>query len=194
MAPGLSEPDRGLWGQETHPMDQLPSTIIKAMPSYKALAQALGQFRKAMSEVGGDVQQVKRVTTSDAARLFVAYKSIKDELDDLQKAFEAEYTEFKTLTFPGLLEDDGQTNVPLAEGYRVGVSTKLYASIKGERKGQAYGWLRNNDLGELIVETVNASTLSAAAKALLEDKFLDLPDGLFNVMLQSNTSVTKTKK
>jgi hypothetical protein len=176
-------------------MSDLPATITKLLPAHAKLLKLLGQAREVIeNEIPASIEKTKRLPLSDAARFFVAYKDIKDEFEELFKYLDAQYTEFKTLTYPAMAEDDGQTSVPLTEGYRVGVSAKLYASIKGPFKKQAYDWLTKNDLGEIIVETVNASTLSASAKARLEEDFLDLPPEFFNVMLQSNTSVTKTKK
>ena len=46
----------------------------------------------------------------------------------------------------------------------------------------------------LVTETVNSSTLSAAAKFELEEHGREFPEELFNVALVPTTSVTATKK
>lgn len=57
-------------------------------------------------------------------------------------------------------------------------------------KQAAYWWLRLNGMGSLITETINASTLSAAARKQMEDG-KDLPETYFKVDIVPNTSVTK---
>jgi hypothetical protein len=60
-------------------------------------------------------------------------------------------------------------------------------------KDEAFAWLKDNDLGDIIQETVNSNTLSAQAKLLLEDKGLDMDPELFNTYWQNNVSKTKAK-
>jgi hypothetical protein len=57
-------------------------------------------------------------------------------------------------------------------------------------KEAAFEWLRENGLGELITETVNASTLSAQARKMLEDG-TELDADIFNVSVFPTTSITK---
>jgi len=47
--------------------------------------------------------------------------------------------------------------------------TNIYASISAGNRPVMFEWLRENDLGSLIQETVNARTLSSTVKGLLED-------------------------
>lgn len=133
-------------------------------------------------------------SAADMARAFVAVRKLKDLLKENESKFGALYSLLAEVLLPEAIEKSGQTHVPLAEGWRVGVSQTLRASIPPGTKQEAWQWLRDNGLSELITETVNAQTLSAAAKARLEDQGLDLPADLFNVQLVPNTSVTATPK
>ncbi len=72
---------------------------------------------------------------------------------------------------------------------RVTVSYKWSASIIDKDRG--YEWLRTNGYESLITETVNASTLSAFAKELVQDGS-ELPDDIFKVGQNPYTSITKT--
>lgn len=72
-----------------------------------------------------------------------------------------------------------------------GVSFK-WTSAKYLGKEAGYWWLRCNDLGDIITETVNASTLSAVARKRLDDGF-DMPEEHFNVAILPSTSITKVK-
>lgn len=171
----------------------LPTTIVNAAPSSAPIAYRLREiegllddmFREAKSHVGGNPVEL--------ARAFVATHRIKDVLADVTKAFNAQYEVLKTETVPKAFEDAGVPNVPLSEGFRVQVSAKLQASICPDRKADAYEWLRANQLGDLITETVNTQTLSAAAKAMLEEDNRELPELLFNVAVKDNTSVVAAK-
>ena len=53
------------------------------------------------------------------------------------------------------------------------------------------GWLRDEGHGDLIQETVNASSLSAFAKSYIEETGKDLPADLFKLSNLRYTSVTK---
>lgn len=95
---------------------------------------------------------------------------------------------------PKCFERENLTSFTTKDGYRVTVSTNYRVSIKGDKKEQAYAWLQDNDLGELITQTVNASTLSAAGRKLIEEQNKELPEELFNAAFMPSTSLTKTKK
>jgi hypothetical protein len=113
---------------------------------------------------------------------------VGEELEPLVNLFK----KFKELEVPATFEADKITHVPLEEGFRVGLSSRLFASIPAGKREQAYQWLRDNGLGDLITATVNAGTLSAAAKEMMEEKNEELPKELFTVALVPNTSVTAT--
>lgn len=122
------------------------------------------------------------------ARAFVALRAVKDELDDLQKKVSKIYEDIKSVKLPEKFDQAGVPSITLDEGYRVQVSHRVFASINKDRKEEAYEWLRQNQLADLVTETVNTSTLSAVAKGMAEEnKELD-PD-LFKVTVVPNTSV-----
>jgi hypothetical protein len=45
----------------------------------------------------------------------------------------------------------------------------FYAGISAENRQLMFAWLRDNDLGSLIKETVNSRTLSAAIKEVMAE-------------------------
>ncbi len=62
----------------------------------------------------------------------------------------------------------------------------------GGDKDECFTWLRNNNHGEVIVEQVNASSLSRVARELAEEG-RELPDNLFKSDPTVSTSITKVK-
>lgn len=126
------------------------------------------------------------------ARAFVQMRRVKDKLDELEKRVSKIYEVMKVEKLPAKFEEAGVPTINLDEGFRISVSHRVFASIKTDRKSEAYDWLRQNNLGDIISETVNSSTLSAVAKSMAEDN-LELDADIFNVAVVNTTSVTKTK-
>jgi len=172
---------------------RLPNNLVNLLPAARTIAMLLGDAGIALSDLRRQTEdEVKRGAVS-AARAFVVLHRLKSKIDELAKVYSTLFEDYKVRVLPELFDDEGVSSVPLTEGYRVGVSQKLYASIRPESKEAAYEWLRENDLGDLISSTVNASTLSAAAKHELEENGREFPPDLFNVAIVPTTSVTVTR-
>ena len=127
------------------------------------------------------------------ARAFVAFHRMRERIDELSKPLSKLFEHYKTVECPQLFEQAGIPNVSLDEGFRVGMSYRFTASIISDKKNEAYNWLTENGLGDLITSTVNAQTLAAAAKALMEEHNRELPSEFFKTAQLPNTSVTSTK-
>ncbi len=173
------------------PASSLPRSLVAAVPVSVKLAQAIDTTRQLLTALDAELSAINDPV--QLARGFVVLRRLKDKIGDLDSAFTALYKSWSEDKFPEALETTGQKFIPLAEGFRVGVSITLRASIKEGMKDKAYHWLRAHKMGSLISSTVNASTLSKAASEMRDDN-RDLPDDLFNVYDQSTTSVTQTDK
>jgi hypothetical protein len=172
----------------------LPATIINAAPATAAIVAAVRDAAAGIPKLAKDMERAKKGGAIPLARAFVALHRLKSRIDDELKPLDELFKRYKEVEVPQTFEAEGVTNVPLAEGFRVGLSSRLLASIPAEHRTQAYDWLRAHDLGDLISETVNAGTLSAAARALMEERNMELPPDLFTVAMVPNTSVTVTEK
>lgn len=73
---------------------------------------------------------------------------------------------------------------------RVSLGTRWSASMPDKQAG--FEWLRANDHGGVIQETVNAQTLGALAKELNEEG-TELPAPTFTTNIMTYTSITKVK-
>jgi hypothetical protein len=73
---------------------------------------------------------------------------------------------------------------------RVSLGTRWSASMPDKAAG--FEWLRANDHGGVIQETVNAQTLGALAKELNEEG-TELPAPTFTTNIMTYTSITKVK-
>lgn len=174
------------------PPKKLPASIVNAAPTAADMMQRVMAVAKLVPALEKELMQSKKNGVIALARAFVALHRLKNRIDEELKPFDELFKKFKEVEMPAAFEVEGVTNVPLAEGFRVGLSHRYLASIKPGQRDQAYQWLRENNLADLITTTVNASTLSAAGKTMLEEKNQELPEDLFNRAYIPNTSVTTT--
>ena len=150
----------------------------------EATKEAVAGLQKELLEFDGN--------STETARAFVALRGIRDEIEELYKSINKTYDQWKSERLPNAFEAEGVPTVNLEEGYRVTVSEKVFASIRGGKKEAAYQWLRENGLASIVTETVNSSTLSAVAKTMAEEN-RELDADYFHVHIVPSTSVTKTK-
>lgn len=141
-----------------------------------------------------DLAKAAKAGPVQLARAFVVLHRLNERLLSEEKALKplkALWKDYKEFKVPEAFEQAGIPNVALDEGFRIGVSIRTVASVVPGQKEAAFTWLQENGAGDLIQETINASTLSAYAKQKGE-KNEDLPDDIFKVNLMPNASVTKT--
>ena len=112
-----------------------------------------------------------------------------DTVKYVNKRFADIHRRMKEDLIPAKFEEEGVSSITI-DGYRFTVSKSMRTSIVTGQKEEAYIWLRDNELGDLIQETVNSSTLNATAKSLLEEG-LELPEEQFSSYFYNNTSVSK---
>ena len=82
-------------------------------------------------------------------------------------------------------------------GTMFSLTTSTKASAKAGKREELYTALKNAGYGDLVVETVNPSSLSAFVKEQISENGEALPewlDGLVNVFEKTSISLRKTKK
>jgi len=176
------------------PPATLPKTIVNALPTGAKIAQHIAAIEALLPSLQSELAAANKAGAIQLARAFVVMHRLNERMLSEEKAFKPFknlWKETKELTVPACFEQSGVDNVPLSEGFRVGLSTRVVASIQPGQKEAAYKWLIANDYGDIIQETVNASTLSKLASELRE-KNKELPETEFKVADLNNTSVTKT--
>lgn len=151
----------------------------------------LNNIETEFKQFQGYLDDVKASDIPGACEKFRVLKELYEWYEALGKQLGEAHSLLKQVIIPDKFEATGTGSyTSKTGGYRVGVSSKVMASVLPGMKEQAYDWLRENELGDLIQPTVNASTLAAAAKALLEEGKELSPD-YFKTYLQPNTSLTK---
>ena len=131
------------------------------------------------------------------------------ELSDRLKALKDNKKELET-TLKNVNEKILEVEVSLAElmtlnetqnftrsGTMFSLTTSTKASAKAGKREELYTALKNAGYGDLVVETVNPSSLSAFVKEQISENGEALPewlDGLVNVFEKTSISLRKTKK
>jgi len=114
-----------------------------------------------------------------------------ESFEATMKAYRGEIAKMKELHMPTRFDDEGVTTFN-TDQFRVSRTTRVLASIIADEKEDAFEWLRENDYEGLIKPTVNASSLSGAAKELMENG-MELPDDMFRVHTKNGVSITVKK-
>ncbi len=150
-----------------------------------------------LAQVAGTIEKSETPQAiEELVRSYFRIKDVAEETEAALKRIKAVQRTLATEIIPEQLDDQGVTNISAAvdDGTirRFARTTRLAASPKADKKPECFAWLRANGLEDLIQETVNAQTLSATARTMVEDGE-DLPEEFFNVAYLNNTSVTKVK-
>lgn len=116
-------------------------------------------------------------------------KSLEDEL----KALNREIDETEQALVDAMLEEEMQNFV--RAGQMFSLQTKTYANAVPERKQELLAWLKKNGYGDLVQETVNANSLAAFVRELLEEAD-ELPEELrelVNVYEKTTIGIRRAK-
>lgn len=91
-------------------------------------------------------------------------KHLKDRHGEATKKINKRIDELTSHLLPEEMENNDITKISVDDVGTVSLRGEVYASIAAADREEAYQWLRDTGRGSLVVETVNASTLKAAAK------------------------------
>jgi hypothetical protein len=149
----------------------------------------MNELKALVTKLTSTADGMRQMTIQDAARHYKVMRDFQDEVKELTSRLQSSIDSSKHEVLPSMFRDNGVTSISV-DGYRFTVASSVRASIPGETKPLAYQWLRDNDLGELIIETVNSSTLAAQARKMMEDG-TELDDKLFRVAIVPTVSITK---
>lgn len=116
--------------------------------------------------------------TATVMELIEEAERLKEELDRLdaeKKQVSGRYETLRKKLIPdamhaaGMVNAAGKASVTTMSGARVSLRTEVYASVNVSEQPKFFRWLRENNLGDLIKETVHPQTLKAFAKERREN-------------------------
>ena len=104
-----------------------------------------------------------------------ALKGIVDYMSGTQVPDAMRAAKVKTITIEGI--------------GRVTISSRFSVSMKDKEAG--HDWLKGNGMGDIIIPTVNAQTLSSSIKDWQATTGEDAPEDIFKIGATDYTSITK---
>lgn len=78
-------------------------------------------------------------------------KNLEEKLADAKKGLRKISEEL----LPNAMAEVGMESFTLANGYKVTIKDDVFASIRADYKGQALGWLRDHNLGDIVKSDVS---------------------------------------
>lgn len=175
-------------------MNRRTATIAKATTRVSELTGYLGLIEKAVA--GCLPEFIALHPMGQAIDDFAALEDHVDALDKAVKGLNARMAYAREVSFPARMDAEESKTFTAESGNRMTRTARIFASIVPDTSGEilkrAYEWLRANELGSLIKETVNSSSLSGAAKEIMENG-RELPEDLFKIHTKDGVSITKKK-
>lgn len=132
--------------------------------------------------------ELDELAAVDIALKMGRLKEANERADDLKKAIGKVYDHVRTIALPDRMDDEGLENMKVQGLGRISVTSDLRASIVDKEAG--YRWLEEHGHGDLITETVNASSLKATIRRMIRDGE-EIPDEIFKVTAFNRASITK---
>lgn len=170
-----------------------------SLPGIKQTNEAVRDLQEAsslLSAASNAIQEsLDALADAELHDAFAHYKRVKDayeDLDSVRKGVHAKMEVMKNTILPEKMRDAKTTKQTVEIGnvaYTFYLSTRVSASMLDKNGGMQ--WLRDEGHEGIITETVNASTLSAFAKSLLEESGVELPEDLFKVSTMTQLAVRK---
>lgn len=120
------------------------------------------------------------------------FADVVGELEEAVKKLSGRVSYIKEVSIPARMDAD-MVKTFNTDKNRITRTIRMFASIMPDMQERAFKWLRDNNLGSIIKETVNSSSLSAAAKEQMENG-VELPEDIFRTHMKDGVSITKLKK
>jgi len=160
-----------------------PQTLADTQRVCRYLVQVAQDIRRDTSET---------VATRDHVALIKHYAHVREAVEQIQEAREALDQMEKALSreqVPALMREHGVKTITVEGVGRVSLSNRWSCSMLDKEVGM--DWLVETGNESLITETVNAMTLAAFAKNMMEQEGKELPSDIFKTSIMTYTSITK---
>lgn len=125
----------------------------------------------------------------EMAEMFRLLRELYETADRIKKHYGKAFDWLRVHYIPNRMDDLGASSIKLPGLGRLGLTDDL--RVKTLDKDGAFRWLEEQDLGDLITETINASTLKATLRRMLQ-KGEQVPDNLFELAPFTRANLTKS--
>lgn len=128
-------------------------------------------------------------TPGEMAEMFVLLRELYETADEIKKHYGKAFDWLRVTYIPNRMDDLGATSIKLDGLGRLGLTDDL--RVKTIDREAAFRWLEDQGLGDLITETINASTLKATLRRMMK-KGEEVPDSLFELAPFTRANLTKS--
>jgi hypothetical protein len=108
-------------------------------------------------------------TITEIGKELYDVKAEKEQLEDRLKVLNDRKSQIETKILPQLMEDAEISKATLPGVGTIYLKPEVQCYVKRESEAQFFEWLRSNNHGDLIKETVHHGTLKSWAKEQLEN-------------------------
>jgi len=166
------------------------AVVVKSTSRLLEMADYLSRVEKVLSDALP--RFIAENPLGECVDLYVALEAQVESVETAFKAIKSQISACREVHFPARLDEEQTKTHTSTSGIRMTRTARVLASILTGKQDEAFEWLRKNELGSLIKETVNSSSLCAAAKELMQNG-KELPETTFNVHLKDGVSITKPR-
>jgi len=131
----------------------------------------------------------EEATPVQMAEMFLRLRALYETADEIKKTYSKFFDWFRVQYIPDRMDELGASSIKVPGIGRLGLTDDL--RVKTLDKDKMYEWLEQQGLGDLITETVNASSLKATLRRKLQGGE-EIPDDLFSLSPFTRAAVTKS--
>ena len=155
------------------------------------------RFSEILDELEKKIQEADdhlyKCRSGDFSNLLTSYYNINEyykQLDEMRKRMYGVVDRYNKSVIPAIMDERDLDKVQVASIARSFYPiSKMTATIVDKQKGPQ--WLRDNGGEDLIQETVNASSLSAFVKEMMQNTGKEPPTEIIRVNTYSVTGISK---
>lgn len=133
--------------------------------------------------------EMSGVSAADAARFQKQLMDTHEMADSLKSTIGKVYDWVRTGLVPEKMDEEGLELLKIEGIGRVSLTSDINVSIIN--KDEEFKWLEESGHGDLITETVNASSLKALLRRMIRDG-KEVPEAIFKVIPFTRASITKS--
>lgn len=135
-----------------------------------------------------DYCEAEKLSAVEIAQLQHQLQKANEQADTVKKTVGKVFDHTRTFLLPARMEEEGISGFKIKGVGRVNLTSDMRVSMKDKEAG--YAWLEENDHGDLVTETVNASTLKALLSRMIRDG-KEVPEDIFKISPFDRASITK---
>ena len=153
------------------------------------IARVTGGIVKMTGMIRTDTQEALKGDHIGLITHFDQARRVNEQIKEARKALDEIVEDLSHDKVPNAMREAKVKTLTLEGIGRISVSSRFSCSMLDKSAG--HNWLKANELGDIIIPTVNAQTLASTVKEWMAKTGEDLPDDIFKTSNFDYTSITK---